>query len=110
MEYEKLMVKSFQSESFLSANTQILEYDHWHKRDANKCNENRRYNITSDKSWKTIPNEGRRMPKLRTRSLLCLRTRGIAKKMGELRRDLDLVFFHRFLVKPQQTSVVHVGK
>ena len=48
--------------------------------------------------------------KLPTHSLFQFRTRGIAEEMGVLRRDLSLVFFHRLLVKPQETSVVHMGK
>ena len=48
--------------------------------------------------------------KLRTRSLFQFWTRGIAEEMRVLQRDFYLVFFHRLLVQPQETSVVHMGE
>jgi hypothetical protein len=36
--------------------------------------------------------------------------RGITEEMGILRGDVELVFFHGLLVKPQETGLVHVGE
>ena len=47
---------------------------------------------------------------LRTRSWFRFWARGITEEMGVLRGDVDLVFFHGLLVKPQETGLVHMGE
>ena len=60
--------------------------------------------MKGDPDEKMVPAE------LRTRSWFWFWARGITEEMGILRGEVDLVFFHGLLVKPQETSFVHVGE
>ncbi len=47
---------------------------------------------------------------LRTLCQLWLGTHGVTEEVRIFGGNIDLVFFHGLLVKPQETSVIHVGQ
>ncbi len=47
---------------------------------------------------------------LRTLYQLWHGTRGVTKEVMIFGGDVDLVFFHGLLFKPQETGVIHVGQ